>query len=252
MSESNRPPPTEPLGSPPSAAPQKTSSAPSVLFPPPSPGPVEPLDTRSLFGLADALLRAPERALAALNHQKFGLLQLFLLVVACVSVTAVVLASFSGGWQYLAVPLKFVIVVVAGPLLCLPSLYIFSCLSESKSSVRDVALALGSGLGVQALLLCGLAPVAWVFSQSTNSVGFMGALYLAMYLVSSAFGLGLTRRLLAQDGLRVGNYRLWQIMFMVVVLQLSTTLRPIVGPFDGFAAREKLFFAVHWLQSLPS
>jgi hypothetical protein len=251
MSESNSPPPTEPLGPPPSAAPQETSSAPAVLFPP-SPSPLAPIDTRSLFGLADALLRAPERAMAALNRQKFGLLQLSLLVLTFVSVTGVVLASFSGGWQYLVVPLKFVIVVIAGPLLCLPSLYIFSCLSESKSSVREVALALGSGLGVQALLLCGLSPVAWVFSQSTNSVAFMGALYLAMYLVSSAFGLGLTRRLLAQDGFRVANYWLWQILFMVVVLQLSTTLRPIVGPFDGFAPREKLFFAVHWLKSLPS
>jgi hypothetical protein len=202
--------------------------------------------------LADALLRAPERAIATLNRQKFGLLQLFLLVLTFVSVTGVVLASFSGGWQYLAVPLKFVIVVITGSLLCLPSLYIFSCLSESKSSVRDVALALGSGLGVQALLLCGLAPVAWVFSQSTNSIAFMGALYLVMYLVSSAFGLGLTRRLLAQDGFRVGNYWLWQVLFMVVVLQLSTSLRPIVGPFDGFAPREKLFFAVHWLKSLSS
>jgi len=125
-------------------------------------------------------------------------------------------------------------------------------LSESKSNVRDVALALGCGLGVQALLLCGLAPVAWVFSQSTNSVAFMGGLYLAMYLMSSAFGLGLTRRLLAQDGFRVESYWLWQILFTVVVLQLSSTLRPIVGPFDGFAPREKLFFAVHWLRSLPS
>ncbi|HYP74790.1 MAG TPA: hypothetical protein VER12_02470 [Polyangiaceae bacterium] len=252
MSESNSPPPTEPLDPPPSAAPQPTSSPAAVLFPPPSPSPLEPIDTKSLFGLADALLRAPERAMAALNRQKFGLLQLFLLVLAFVSVSGVVLASFSGGWQYLAVPLKFVIVVTAGPLLCLPSLYIFSCLSESNASVRDVTLALGSGLGVQALLLCGLAPVAWVFSQSTNSVGFMGALYLAMYLVSSAFGLGLTRRLLVQDGFRLGHYWLWQALFMVVVLQLSTTLRPIVGPFDGFAPREKLFFAVHWLQSLPS
>jgi hypothetical protein len=252
MSESNSPPPPDPLGPPPSAARQETSSAPNGLFPSPSPSSLEPIDTRSLFGLADALLRAPERAMAALSRQRFGLLQLLFLVLAFVSVSGVVLASFSGGWQYLAVPLKFAIVVIAGPLLCLPSLYIFSCLSESKSSVRDVALALGSGLGVQALLLCGLAPVAWVFSQSTNSVAFMGALYLVMYLVSSAFGLGLTRRLLAQDGVRVGNYWLWQILFMVVVLQLSTTLRPIVGPFDGIVPREKLFFAVHWLKSLPS
>ena len=252
MSESNSPPPTEPLGAPPLAAPQETSSAPTGLFTPPSPSPLLPIETRSLFGLADALLRAPEQAMATLSRQKFGLLQLFLLVLAFVSVTGVVLASFSGGWQYLVVPLKFVIVVIAGPLLCLPSLYIFSCLSESKASVRHVALALGSGLGVQALLLCALAPVAWVFSQSTNSVAFMGALYLAMYLVSSAFGLGLTRRLLALDGFRVGNYWLWQILFMVVVLQLSTSLRPIVGPFDGFAPREKLFFAIHWLRSLPS
>jgi hypothetical protein len=250
MSESNSPPPTEPP--PPSAAPQETSSVPSVLFPAPSRSPLETIDTTSLFGLADALLRAPERAMAALHRQKFGLLLLLLLVLAFVCVTGVVLASFSGGWQYLVVPLKFMIVVITGPLLCLPSLYIFSCLSESKASVRDVALALGSGLGVQALLLCGLAPVAWVFSQSTNSVAFMGALYLVMYLVSSAFGLGLTRRLLAQDGFRVGNYWLWQILFMVVVLQLSTSLRPIVGPFDGLATREKLFFAVHWLKSLPS
>ena len=69
-------------------------------------GSFEGLDNPSLFGLADALLKAPANVVYQLNHSRASLVRFVLLVVGSLMLTGVVVASFSGGYQYLAVPLK--------------------------------------------------------------------------------------------------------------------------------------------------
>ncbi len=39
---------------------------------------------------------------------------------------------------------------------------------------------------------------------------------------------------------------IWCIVFMLVTLQLTTTLRPILGTSDKFMTGEKKFFLHHW------
>jgi len=39
------------------------------------------------------------------------------------------------------------------------------------------------------VLLIGFAPVAWLFSQSTESLLLMGALHLVFWLIATYFGL---------------------------------------------------------------
>jgi hypothetical protein len=56
--------------------------------------------------------------------------------------------------------------------------------------------------------------------------------------------------LLALGGHRTGSLWIWQLLFTIVILQLTTTLRPIVGPFDGVAFHTKQFFLEHWLHYL--
>jgi hypothetical protein len=174
---------------------------------------------------------------------------LMLLVAASMAMTGLVMASFSGGYQYLAVPLKLALGLLFGAGLCLPSLYIFACLTGSQHTFRGVAGALLMGLGVQALILTAFAPVAWIFSQSTSSPQFMGFLYVLMLLVSAGFGLALTGRVLAATGQRVRGLRVWSLMFVVVTLQLATNLRPLVGEYEGARLAEKQFFLDHWLGS---
>jgi hypothetical protein len=192
-------------------------------------GDFEPLENPSTLGLADALLRAPARVAAELNHSGASFGRLLAIVAACMAMTGFVVASFSGGLQYLAVPLKLALGLLFGAGLCLPSLYIFACLTGTQHTLRGVAGALLMGLGVQALILMAFAPVAWIFAQSTSSPAFMGLLWVLMLLVSAGFGLGLTGRVLAATGERVRALRLWGLMFVVVTLQLATNLRPLIG-----------------------
>ena len=212
-------------------------------------GDFTPLRNNGTLALADALLRAPANVAQELKQNRWSFVRLLALVAACMMMTGLVMASFSGGYQYLAVPLKLALGLLFGAGLCLPSLYIFSCLTGTQHSFRGVAAALLMGLGVQALILTAFAPVAWIFSQSTSSPGFMGFLYVVMLLVSAVFGLGLTGRVLAAMGQPVRALRVWSIMFVVVTLQLSTNLRPLVGGYEGVAFAEKQFFLDHWLGS---
>lgn len=213
-------------------------------------GNFERMEHPTLFGLADALLKSPANVVYQLNHSRASLIRFVLLVIGSLMLTGVVVASFSGGYQYLAVPIKLAFGFVFGAALCLPSLYIFSCLSGTQHSLRNVTAALLMGMGVQGLLLIGFAPIAWIFSQSTSSPSFMGFLYLLMLLVSAGFGLALTGRVLASTGDRARVLWIWNMMFVVVMLQLTTNLRPIVGEFDGVKLGEKEFFLSHWGRSL--
>lgn len=213
-------------------------------------GDFTPLQNRGLFGLADALLKAPANVAHELNGNRASFTRLLVLVAGCMMMTGLVMASFAGGYQYLAIPLKLALGLLFGAGLCLPSLYIFACLTGTRHTFREVAAALLMGLGVQALILMAFAPVAWIFSQSTNSPVFMGFLYFVMLLVSAGFGLGLTRRVLAATGGPVSALRIWSVMFVVVMLQLATNLRPLVGEYDGARFAEKQFFLDHWLSSL--
>jgi hypothetical protein len=207
------------------------------------------LKNKSTLGLADALLRAPANVVHELTENRSAYVRLLALVAACMMMTGLVMASFSGGYQYLAVPLKLAVGLLFGAGLCLPSLYIFACLTGTQHSFRSVAGALLMGLGVQALILTAFAPVAWIFSQSTTSPRFMGFLYVSMLLVSAGFGLGLTARVLAATGQRVRALPIWSVMFVVVTLQLATNLRPLVGDYEGAMVAEKQFFLHHWLGS---
>ena len=76
-------------------------------------------------------------------------------------------------------------------LITLPSLYIFSCLNGLDVSLHSVAAVLGASLALVSLLLIGLAPVLWIFTQSTDSLVFLGMLSLLFWGGSLAFGLSL-------------------------------------------------------------
>ena len=109
------------------------------------------------------------------------------------------------------------------------------------------------GIALTSLLLLGFAPIAWVFSQATSSLAFVGGLHLA-FLVSSCFvGLRLVKRTLdAMNDAPLGGLRLWSALFVVVLFQMTTTLRPLVGPSEGITLKERLFFLEHWIRMLGS
>jgi hypothetical protein len=97
------------------------------------------------------------------------------------------------------------------------------------------------------ILLIGFAPVAWLFSQSTASVAWMGALHLLFWFVSTMFGLRFLEKGFSYSKARSGSgLWMWILVFVLVVLQMTTALRPMVGASKSFFPAEKVFFLEYW------
>ena len=158
---------------------------------------------------------------------------------------------FGGGVQLWRVPLKVMGGLWASVLLCLPSFYVFACLGGINLGVTRMAALLLEALAVAALLLLGFLPVAWIFSQSTNSVICMGVLHLTFVLCAVLLGLRLLHRALGHFHRRTAGWtRLWTVIFLLVLLQMATVLRPLVGPDSGRDLLPgKMLFLEHWFQT---
>ena len=172
---------------------------------------------------------------------------MLLVAVVCSLVYGVVVGTFSMGPQLWAAPVKIAAGLMISALICLPSLYIFTCLSGSQARLAEMCGLLAGLLMLMSILLIGFAPVAWLFSQSTQSVAWMGTLHLLFWLVSTFFGLRFLQAGFSHSQARsqAGLYT-WIIIFVLVALQMTTALRPIVGTADTFLPTEKKFFVAHW------
>lgn len=208
---------------------------------------------RSPVLVIEALLKYPGRIIHELQNNFRAALAIWLLVFALLGMAAygVVVGSFAGGTQMWIAPAKIAIGSLLSILICLPSLYIFACLGGIDARLRTVTGVLFAAVGLGALLLIGFAPVAWIFSQSTDSVAFMSALHIGLWAIGIAFGL---RLIDAMSRLLSGSVRshlkLWGCIFVVVCLQMMTTLRPIVGTSAHFLPGEKKFFLAHWIETV--
>jgi hypothetical protein len=166
------------------------------------------------------------------------------------SIYGLVVGTFSGGDQLLAAPVKIAGGLLLSAVICLPSLYIFSCLSGARARLSEVCGLLVAFLALMTILLIGFAPVAWVFSQSTASVAAMGALHLLFWLIATGFGLRLLSRGFHHFGARDGLMRVWTVIFLLVALQMTTALRPLVGTAPTLLPATKQFFVAHWADFL--
>jgi hypothetical protein len=202
-------------------------------------GPGHPL------AVVEALLKSPGRVLFELRGVRAAAVggALFLIGVLCLAVYGVVTGSLSGGEQLWIAPVKILLGSALCALICLPSLFIFLCLGGADVKLRSVAGNLLASVALTALLLLGFAPVAWVFSQSTDSVALMAALHLIFWGIALGFGL----RLIG-GGSRTS--KVWIGIYIVVCLQMMTALRPIVGKSATFLPTEKQFFLAHMAETL--
>jgi hypothetical protein len=197
----------------------------------------------------EAILRQPRRVMFQLRQPGAGRLiaRMLLVSVVCSLIYGVVAGTFSGGTQLWAAPVKIAAGLMISALICLPSLYIFTCLGGSQARLVEVFGLLAGLLMLMTILLIGFAPVVWIFSQSTESLAWMGTLHLAFWFIATIFGLRFLEAGFSHSYAKShAGFLTWVVIFMLVVLQMTTALRPILGTSKTFLPAEKKFFVAHW------
>ncbi len=206
----------------------------------------------TLFSIIEALLKYPGKLVYELVHKGTARVSwfMFVLMVICVVLFGIIMGSFSGDQQLWVVPVKVLIGMILSGCICLPSLYIFSCLAGCNQDIKQIMGLFLQSLSLSGLLLIGFAPVTWLFSQATHSITFMGSLNLIVWFASIIIGIHLlvkSLQFLNKKGIDI--LIVWIIIFLLVIFQMSTLLRPLIGPYDGIKFHGKKFFLVHWFES---
>jgi hypothetical protein len=235
-------------------------SPPAHLPPPPIYGPRplgdDPAEREAipnLIALIECVLREPRRVMFQLRQPGAGRLigGMLLVGVLCSLIYGVIVGSFSGGVQWWAAPLKITVGLLVSLLICLPSLYIFTCLSGSQARLTEIFGLVAGLFMLMTLLLVGFAPVAWLFSQSTQQVAWMGFLHLLFWGISTGFGLRFLHAGFAHARAQSSSgVNTWAVIFLLVALQMTAALRPLVGTADTLLPTDKKFFVTHWLDCL--
>ena len=204
----------------------------------------------------EALLKYPQQIIPQLNSgkQKKLIASFVGTIVFCALVYGIIVGTFSGGEQLWIAPLKIIIGIFSSTLICFPSLYIFACLSGVDIKISAASGLLCAALSLSSVLMLGFVPVAWIFSQSTNSIIFMGALHLAIWIISTCYGLrllyhGITN---SSGAGKLMHLRVWSIIFIIVGLQMTTALRPMIGVSSNFLPKEKKFFLSYWAECIKN
>jgi len=246
MSDYNHPPPL------PSASLPFSPGQPAAR--PPADDPADQQPIAGFVETVESLLRQPRRLMHQLRQPGRGhaISALLFMAILCALVYGLVVGTFSGGTQLWAAPVKTVVGLFFAAAICLPSLYIFACLGGSQVRLIEVAGLLAGLLALLTVLLVGFAPVAWVFSQSTKSEVAMGALHLGFFLVATCFGLRFLLSGFTRLNTRPAGLSVWTLIFVLVLLQMTTALRPLVGTADTLlpGSKEKKFFLTHWSECL--
>ncbi|MFO7871702.1 MAG: hypothetical protein R6V03_09760 [Kiritimatiellia bacterium] len=223
----------------------RTSSTP----PPPMPNSNTATNTGNIV---TSLLKAPSRVADAIAHQRKELVSaavsLLVVAVVCHAVFGFAVGLF-GGWSVALMDVvKAPLVAVCSLLLCFPSLYVFACVAGSPLSISQT-VALGcSCLAMVGLLLVGLAPVAWLFAVSTESLSFIVILTLFIWLIALSFAARYVGKLRANPLFqKQAGIKMWFLILIIVTLQMTTCMRPMLAkPEKGWWTGGKQFFLSHF------
>ena len=206
-------------------------------------------------GAIEAILRQPRRVMYQLRQPGAGRLMFGMLLVAIVSslIYGVVVGTFSMGDQLWAAPVKIAGGLLFSSIICLPSLYVFTCLSGSQARLSEICGLLSGLLMLMCILLVGFAPVAWLFSQSTESAIWMGTLHLVFWFIATFFGLRFLETGFSHSKAKSSaGLNVWIMIFVLVAVQMTTALRPLVGNAGTFLPKEKKFFLTYWGECLDA
>ncbi len=198
-----------------------------------------------------SLLKAPENVAETIANRNKPLATGVTLLVAAAMFHAVfgLAMGLYGGWSVAIMDMaKIPLVAVCSLLLCYPSLYVFSCVGGTPLSLSQTFLLGASCLAMLGLLLVGLAPVAWLFSVSTESLPFVTMLALFIWLIAASFAVRYIGKLQVHALFKkAGGIKLWFFVLVLVTVQMVTCMRPILtAPKAGWWTGEKMFFLQHF------
>ena len=222
----------------------------STAQPPPLEAPLpQKLDLKSLF---EALLRRPHALIPRLAEPDHGATGKFaMMALISILLFGFVLGCFAKHEQLWAAPAKITAGLVFSGLICFPSLYIFATLAGARVSISQLAACLAGALALAGLLLLGFAPAVWIFAESTDSFGFMGTLAIGSWIIAVFFALRFLKSVIfATGGTQKGPLAIWSSVFLLVTLQMTTSLRPILGRSELLLTQEKKFFLQHWFETM--
>ena len=208
---------------------------------------------KTFSNIVSHLLKKPLSVIHTID-EKGGVSYLPILIMTIISLTlfGFIIGSFNGVTdQMWAAPLKIVAGVLFSSAICLPSLYIFCCVGGLDAKFSTIFGIQVCTMAITSLLLIGFSPVLWLFSSSSNSIGFFGFLSLAVWIICLFMGL----KFLTKTGKAFGmehtkHLYLWAGIFTLVTLQMPTTLRPIISEGPLLQLDKKKFFLQHWTDSL--
>jgi len=203
----------------------------------------------------DRLIRSPDLLLAELDGPGATRLLAMLAMTAIGGHLAygLVVGSFSGGVQWWAAPSKIVLGTALCGAICYPSLYIFATLAGAEVRAKHVLGLLLGMLALTAVFLVGFAPVAWVFSQSSTLVFFIGAIHLLVWGLSILVSIRVLQSSLKRWRAKHPELTLiWILVFILTCCQMMTTLRPLVGSSERLLDPEKRFFLQNYVETIEA
>jgi hypothetical protein len=194
-----------------------------------------------------ARLLRPQEDTAAIEADGRSIVRLLLGAVLCFAAYGATAGLFQGGAQVGWSAVKAPLIVLGTALLCLPSLYVFATLAGARLSPARFAFVVAAFLALLGLLALGLIPINWLFSVSSRSLLFVVWLHLSSWILAVMLARRFLRAVFEEEGPRraVG---VWLVLFVVVSLQVTTCLRPVLWRAAGAPAFEgrRLSFMEHF------
>lgn len=215
------------------------------------PPPLDGEHTQKPDNIVTALLKSPETVVEVIANGKnpFGNgLTLLAAAVVFHAVFGLAMGLF-GGWSVaLMDAVKVPLTALFALALCYPALYVFACVGGAPLTFSRAFVLGASCLAMLGLILIGLAPVAWLFSVSTENLSFVTMLVVCIWGVAASFAVGFIAKLQEHTLFRKGaGIKTWFFILALVTLQMSTCLRPMLSkPKDGWLTGGKLFFLLHF------
>jgi hypothetical protein len=233
-------PPASSIPLPPPAEPPAPPPTPPPPAPPPEPpGPRKP-GFLGRIALIEWLLKYREHLFEdIIERRDLGryILDAFLVTLLGSTFYGLVVGICIGGWQILFDPIKLPWVLILTLLLCLPSLYVFTCYRGSRLDLLQTCALAFNSTAVVSTILIGFAPIVWFFMfTAPGSHHFAVLINVAVFAVAGIFGVQFQLRGTRALHRVPGEQRDVQtvVRYGLVGAQMAWLLRPYFTPTDVF------------------